>query len=134
MKVTSFADSTKLSMEATVLANATGFQVGRRGMFGPACGYVREMAGLLPAEQMLSTGLIDYALGAAPHPGAFVIVHEDSPLKKVQLLTTSWATGRSTSSIRRSICRICRSRPLWAERSFIAMPPWPRSGDRSVRW
>ena len=36
-KVTSFADATKLSMEATVLANATGFQAGRRGMYGPAC-------------------------------------------------------------------------------------------------
>lgn len=84
-KVTSFADSTKLSMEATVLANATGFQVGRRGMYGPACGYVREVANLLPAEQMLETGLVDFALGAAPHTGAFVIVHEDSPLKKAQL-------------------------------------------------
>ena len=84
-KVTSFADSTKLSMETTVLANATGFRVGRRGMYGPACGYVREMANLLPAEEMLSTGLIDYALGAAPHTGAFVIVHEESPLKKAQL-------------------------------------------------
>jgi len=84
-KVTSFADSTKLSMEATVLSNATGFHVGRRGMYGPACGYVREMANLLPADQMLETGLVDYALGAAPHTGAFVIVHEDSPLKKVQL-------------------------------------------------
>jgi predicted homoserine dehydrogenase-like protein len=84
-KVTSFADSTKLSMEATVLANATGFRVGRRGMYGPACGYVREMAHLLPADQMLATGLVDYALGAAPYTGAFVIVHEDSPLKKTQL-------------------------------------------------
>jgi predicted homoserine dehydrogenase-like protein len=84
-KVTSFADSTKLSMEATVLANATGFQVGRRGMYGPACSYVREIAGLLPGEQMLETGLVDYALGAAPHTGAFVIVHEESPLKKAQL-------------------------------------------------
>ena len=84
-KVTSFADSTKLSMEATVLSNATGFHVGRRGMYGPACGYVREMANLLPTDQMLETGLVDYALGAAPHTGAFVIVHEDSPLKKVQL-------------------------------------------------
>jgi len=84
-KVTSFADSTKLSMEATVLANATGFQAGRRGMYGPACKDVREMANLLPADQMLSTGLVDYALGAAPYTGAFVIVHEDSPLKKVQL-------------------------------------------------
>jgi len=84
-KVTSFADATKLSMEATVLSNATGFRVGRRGMYGPACGYVREIANLLPAEQMLATGLVDYALGAAPHTGAFVVVHEDSPLKKVQL-------------------------------------------------
>ena len=84
-KVTSFADATKLSMEATVLSNATGFQVGRRGMYGPPCKYVREMANLLPANQMLDTGLVDYALGAAPHTGAFVIVHEDSPLKKVQL-------------------------------------------------
>ena len=84
-KVTSFADSTKLSMEATVLSNATGFHVGRRGMYGPACGYVREIGNLLPPAQMLETGLVDYALGAAPHTGAFVVVHEGSPLKKVQL-------------------------------------------------
>jgi predicted homoserine dehydrogenase-like protein len=84
-KVTSFADSTKLSMEATVLANATGFHAGRRGMYGPACKEVREMSNLLPADQMLTTGLVDYALGAAPYTGAFVIVHEESPLKKVQL-------------------------------------------------
>jgi predicted homoserine dehydrogenase-like protein len=84
-KVTSFADATKLSMETTVLANATGFHAGRRGMYGPACGYVRELAHLLPPDQMLSTGLVDYAVGAAPHTGAFVIVHEESPLKKVQL-------------------------------------------------
>jgi predicted homoserine dehydrogenase-like protein len=85
MKVTSFADSTKLSMETTVLANATGFHAGRRGMYGPACKDVREMANLLPAEQMLSTGLVDYALGTAPYTGAFVIIHEDAPLKQVQL-------------------------------------------------
>jgi predicted homoserine dehydrogenase-like protein len=84
-KVTSFADATKLSMETTVLANATGLRAGRRGMYGPACKHVREMAHLLPADQMLSTGLVDYALGAEPHTGAFVIVHEESPLKKAQL-------------------------------------------------
>jgi predicted homoserine dehydrogenase-like protein len=84
-KVTSFADATKLSMETTVLANATGFRAGRRGMYGPKCSYVRELAQLLPAEQMLKTGLVDYAVGAAPHTGGFVIVHEESPLKKTQL-------------------------------------------------
>jgi predicted homoserine dehydrogenase-like protein len=84
-KVTSFADATKLSMETTVLSNATGFRAGRRGMYGPTCKYVREMSDLLPAEQMLQTGLVDYALGAAPHTGAFVIVHEENPLKRTQL-------------------------------------------------
>jgi len=84
-KVTSFADATKLSMETTVLANATGFRVGRCGMYGPACEHVREMAHLLPADQMLGTGLVDYALGAAPGTGAFVIVHEELPSKRAQL-------------------------------------------------
>jgi predicted homoserine dehydrogenase-like protein len=84
-KVTSFADSTKLSMETTVLANATGFHVGRRGMHGPSCSYVRELANLLPAEQMLTTGIVDYSVGAMPMTGAWVVVHEDSPLKRAQL-------------------------------------------------
>ncbi len=84
-KVTSFADATKLSMETTILANATGFRVGRRGMYGPSCTHVREIANLLSAHEMLEAGLVDYAVGAAPHTGAFVVVYEDSPLKKLQL-------------------------------------------------
>ncbi|WP_019140749.1 NAD(P)H-dependent oxidoreductase [Noviherbaspirillum massiliense] len=84
-KVTSFADATKLSMETCVLANATGFGVGRRGMYGPACGYVRELAKLLPPEAMLSGGIVDYSVGAAPHTGGFVIVHEENPYKQTQL-------------------------------------------------
>jgi predicted homoserine dehydrogenase-like protein len=84
-KVTSFADATKLSMETTVLANATGFGVARRGMCGPACGYVRELAQLLPADAMLDGGIVDYSVGAAPHTGGFVVVYEDNPLKKTQM-------------------------------------------------
>jgi predicted homoserine dehydrogenase-like protein len=84
-KVTGFADGTKLSMEATVLANATGFTVGRRGMFGPTCDHVSEMGEALPADKMLNGGIVDYALGAAPHTGAFVIIHEDHELKKREL-------------------------------------------------
>jgi predicted homoserine dehydrogenase-like protein len=34
---------------------------------------------------MLHSGLVDYALGAAPYTGAFVIVYEDSALKRAQL-------------------------------------------------
>jgi predicted homoserine dehydrogenase-like protein len=84
-KVTSFADATKLSMETTVLANATGFGVARRGMCGPACGYVRELANLLPAEAMLSGGIVDYSVGAAPYTGGFVAVYEENPYKRTQL-------------------------------------------------
>lgn len=84
-KVTSFADATKLSMETTVLANATGFTVARRGMVGPACGYVRELAKLLPAEAMLGGGIVDYSVGAAPHTGGFVVVHEENVHKRTQL-------------------------------------------------
>jgi predicted homoserine dehydrogenase-like protein len=34
---------------------------------------------------MLDGGIVDYALGAAPHTGAFVVIHEDAPLKRRQL-------------------------------------------------
>ena len=84
-KVTSFADGTKLSMEATILANATGFRVGQRGMYGPKCAHVKEMSKLLPTEELLSGGLVDYALGAEPHTGAFVIAYEDNEKKRKEL-------------------------------------------------
>jgi predicted homoserine dehydrogenase-like protein len=80
--VTSFADGTKLSMEAAILANATGFRVSQPGMLGPACKHVREIAGLLPSAEMLAHGLIDFALGAEPHTGAFVVVHEPLPARR----------------------------------------------------
>ena len=83
--VTSFADGTKLAMEATVLANATGFKVGKRGMYGPPCAHVKEIVDHLPLNQLLDGGLVDYALGAEPYTGAFVIVHEEHPLKQKHL-------------------------------------------------
>jgi predicted homoserine dehydrogenase-like protein len=92
-KVTSFADATKLSMECTVLANATGFHVARRGMVGPACAEVRDIGSLLPADDMLAGGIVDYALGAAPHTGAFVVVHEEQELKQAQLAYYKMGSG-----------------------------------------
>src|SRR5215470_10080899 len=72
-------------METTVLANATGFGVAKRGMTGPQCGYVRDLAKLLPADAMLDGGIVDYSVGASPHTGGFVVVHEENPLKRTQL-------------------------------------------------
>ena len=58
--VTSFADGTKISMEMAVVANATGFRTGQRGMYGPDCDHVDHAAGLFPKEEMLNGGLVDY--------------------------------------------------------------------------
>jgi predicted homoserine dehydrogenase-like protein len=92
-KVTSFADGTKLSMEAAILANATGFTVGQRGMYGPKCTHVREIAQLLPAKEMLASGLVDYALGAEPHTGAFVVAWETNPKKQAELAYFKMGSG-----------------------------------------
>lgn len=79
---TSFADGTKISMEMAVVANATGFKVGRRGMYGPRCTHVKEAITLFPLDQLLDGGLVDYILGAEPSPGIFVIGYNDHPTKQ----------------------------------------------------
>ena len=75
--VASYADGTKLALEATVLANASGFRVGRRGMFGYRCDHVRDLARLLDPATLLATPLVDYTLGAEPGSGVFVVAYED---------------------------------------------------------
>lgn len=82
MMVTSFADGTKLSMECTILANSTGLRVGKRGMYGPKCAHVNEARNLLPADQMLNGGIVDFVLGAEPHTGAFVVGYNENPINK----------------------------------------------------
>jgi len=80
--VTSFADGTKISMEMAVVAHATRFRCGRRGMYGPRCSHVREAAELFPMDQMMNGGLVDYVLGAEPAPGVFVLATFEHPIQK----------------------------------------------------
>lgn len=75
--VASYADGTKLALEMTVLANATGFGVARRGMVGYRCNHVRELATLLDPATLLATPVVDFTIGAEPGSGVFVVVHED---------------------------------------------------------
>lgn len=79
---TSFADGTKISMENAVVANATGFTVGKRGMYGPRCKHVTETVNLFPMEDLVNGGIVDYILGAEPGPGVFVLGYNDDPLRK----------------------------------------------------
>jgi predicted homoserine dehydrogenase-like protein len=83
--ITSFADGTKLSMECTVLANATGFRVARRGMYGFHCDHVKNLWKFFPPELLLEHGIIDYALNAEPHTGAFVVGHSNHPTESQYL-------------------------------------------------
>lgn len=79
---TSFVDGTKLSMELAVLANATGLKAGKRGLFGPRCGHVKEAANLFPMEHLLNGGIVDYVLGAEPGTGAFVVGFNEDPVMR----------------------------------------------------
>ena len=80
--VTSFADGTKISMEMAVVANGTGFRVGRRGMYGLHCAHVRDTLTLFPMDQLLDGGLVDYVVGAEPAPGVFVLGYNEQPLQQ----------------------------------------------------
>ena len=81
---TSFADGTKISFENVLMANATGFGVGKRGMYGPKCQHVNEAKDLFPLEKVLSEGggIVDYILGAEPGPGVFVLGYNEDPRRK----------------------------------------------------
>lgn len=76
---TSFADGTKISMENTLVANATGFRVGKRGMFGPKCNHVDEAKNLFSLDRLMQGGIVDYILGAQPGPGVFVLGYDGNP-------------------------------------------------------
>jgi predicted homoserine dehydrogenase-like protein len=80
--VASFADGSKLCLEGTIMANATGFKVGKRGMYGPPCADVKEVLNHFPADRLLKDGgWVDYILGAQPGTGAFVVGYNDHPVK-----------------------------------------------------
>ena len=84
--MTSFVDGTKLSMELTVTANALGFGVAKRGMYGVTCDDVRTCLDHFPKGAFRpGRGIVDFLLGAAPHTGAFVIGHTEHPMKREYL-------------------------------------------------
>jgi predicted homoserine dehydrogenase-like protein len=83
--ITSFADGTKLAMETTIVANAAGFRVARRGMYGHKCAHVKEVLDLFDLEELLRQGVVDYVLGAEPGSGAFVVGYCDRPLPQQYL-------------------------------------------------
>ena len=82
--MTSFADGTKLSMELNVLANATGFRAGKRGMHAAAIPHVNDSSKFY-ADKLIEGGMVDFLVGAAPANGAFVLGHSEDPVKAAYL-------------------------------------------------
>jgi len=82
--VTSFADGTKISFEQAIVANATGMQVPRRGMFGRDFdGHIDELTDRYDVDELRALGgIVDYVVGSKPGPGVFVFGAHDDPKQR----------------------------------------------------
>ena len=80
--VASYADGSKLCIESVIMANATGFKPAIRGMYGHKCAHVKDLLTLFSQDDLLRGGIVDFALGAEPHTGAFVVGYNEHPINR----------------------------------------------------
>src|SRR5690606_28437331 len=73
--LSSFADGSKLALEAAIMGNATGFVPAVRGMHGYECAHVKDLLTKYSVSDFEKGGIVDFVLGAEPHTGAFVICY-----------------------------------------------------------
>lgn len=87
--VTSFADGSKMSFEQSIVANATGMRVAKRGMVGPtvpAGTSIVEAIESFPVDLLdKEPGIVDYIIGAEPAAGVFVLGTYDHPIQRYYL-------------------------------------------------
>ena len=103
----SFADGSKLALEAAIMGNATGFVPQIRGMHGHACSDVKDTLALFTPDDFSSEGLVEYVLGAAPHTGAFVLCRNEHPEKRKLMAYLKMGDG-----------------PLYLFYQPFHLPPW----------
>jgi predicted homoserine dehydrogenase-like protein len=79
--VTSFADGTKMSVEQSIVANATGMSVHKRGMLGrDHKGHVDELTHMYDIDELRALGgAVDYVVYANPNPGIYCLGAHDDP-------------------------------------------------------
>jgi predicted homoserine dehydrogenase-like protein len=79
--VTSFADGSKVSFEQSIVANACGLKVPRRGMLGrDHHGHVDELTTMYDLDMLRELGgIVDYVVGAAPNPGIYCLAEHPDP-------------------------------------------------------
>lgn len=84
---TSYTDGTKLNIEMALIANAIGMQTKIPGMYGPACSHVNDILKIFDFDQLWKPGepLVDYAMGAEPGGGVFVVGYCNDPYQRDML-------------------------------------------------
>ena len=91
----SFVDGTKTMIECASMANATGLELSRRGMYGPET-TVPELANVFRPEAdggvLDRPGVVDYATGPVA-PGVFVVGRSDHPTVIEEMAYLSMGPG-----------------------------------------
>jgi predicted homoserine dehydrogenase-like protein len=82
--VTSFADGCKISFEQAIVANAVGFKVAKRGMYGYTHDDIVDTATKLYDIDELKRlgGIVDYVVRGRPSPGIFLFATHDDPKQR----------------------------------------------------
>ncbi len=78
----SFVDGSKAMIEMASLANTTGLEVSKRGMYGPPSSIEKLSSTFRPAEEggvLDRVGVVDYCTGDVA-PGVFAIVRTSDPI------------------------------------------------------
>ena len=91
----SFTDGSKTMTEMVALANTTGLQLSKRGMYGPAATVktLQDVFALQSDGGVLDRpGVVDYCTGDVA-PGVFVIVRSDSPYINHEMSYLSMGPG-----------------------------------------
>ncbi|MGP3915926.1 NAD(P)H-dependent oxidoreductase [Nonomuraea sp. 10N515B] len=93
--LTSFVDGSKTMIEMAALANATGLEVSRRGMYGPPATVERLSEVFRPVVDggvLDRPGVVDYCTGPVA-PGVFTVVRCPDPVVAAELDYLSLGTG-----------------------------------------
>ena len=93
--VARFADGTKISVDQSIVANATGMSVHKRGMLGRNYGgHVDQLTHCYDIDELRDLGgAVDYVVHARPKPGIYCLGTQDDPKQQHYLELYHLGTG-----------------------------------------
>ena len=124
---TRFADGTKISIEQSIVANATGMSVHKRGMLGRSHGgHVGQLTQCYDIDELRALGgAVDFVVHAKPNPGIYCFGTQDDPKQQHYLELYQLGTGPLYSFD--TPYRLCHSEvPMAAARAALM-------GDATLR-